>query len=344
MRAPAQKARGAVRRRLIRVAGALGSVVFVLWAAATLAFLAFRVIPGDPVEVMLGPQAQVGEAVKERIRAELGLDRPPLEQYVAYLGQLLRGDLGESYQLRMPVAEVIGRQLGATVQLTALALLIAVVLAVSVALLVRGPAARGITAAVELVVLSSPVFWIGLLLLSVFAFGLGWFPVSGARNPATLVLPALTLALPVAALLGQVLRDGVEAAERQPFALTVRARGAGPVRLAAHHTLRHGAAGAVTLAAYLVGSLLGGAVLVETVFARPGLGRVTLSAITNRDLPVIGGVILLSAAVFVVVNLLVDLLQPVIDPRLRSPGSASPTRSRRVDPGGGAGHARGGAS
>jgi peptide/nickel transport system permease protein len=292
-------------------------VIVVLWGAATLAFLAFRVIPGDPVSVMLGPQAQVSEAIKDGIRAELGLDRPPLEQYLVYLGRIVRGDLGESYQLRMPVADVIGRQLGATLQLTALALVVALVLALVVALFVRGRAWRGIVAGVELIVLSSPVFWIGLLLLSVFAFGLGWFPVSGTRNPATIVLPAVTLALPVAALLGQVLRDGIEAAERQPFATTVRARGAGQVRLTAHHTLRHGAAGALTLTAYLVGSLLGGAVLVETVFARPGLGRVTLAAITDRDLPVISGIILFSALVFVVVNVIVELLHPVLDPRQR---------------------------
>lgn len=300
-----------------RALGLLGSVVLVLWGAATLAFVAVRIIPGDPVEVMLGPQAQVSDAVKAGIRAELGLDRPAIEQYLAYLGQLLRGDLGESYQLRMPVAEVIGRQLGATLQLTALALLIAVVVALVVALFCRGPVSRGIAAGLELVVLSSPVFWIGLVLLSVFAFGLGWFPVAGTRNPATIVLPAVTLALPVAALLGQVMRDGIETAERQPFALTVRARGAGHVRLAAHHTLRHGAAAALTLTAYLMGSLLGGAVLVETVFARPGLGRVALTAITDRDLPVISGIILFSALAFVFVNIVVELLHPLLDPRLR---------------------------
>lgn len=318
-----------LRRVGVRAAGVAASVVIVLWGAATLAFLALRVIPGDPVDVMLGPQAQVSEQVKDAIRSELGLDRPPIEQYVAYLAQLLRGDLGESYQLRMPVTEVIGRQLGATLQLSALALLLAVVIAFAVALLARGRAARGVVAGVELVILSSPVFWIGLLLLSVFAFGLGWFPVAGSRNPATIVLPAITLALPVAALLGQVLRDGIEAAERQPFALTVRARGAGPTRITLHHTLRHGSSGALTLAAYLVGSLLGGAVLVETVFARPGLGRVTLAAITDRDLPVITGIILLSAVVFVVVNIVVEATHPLIDPRLRrSPeAGAVPTRS-----------------
>src|SRR5690606_8994210 len=185
---------------------------------------------------------------------------------------------------------------------------------------------RGIAAAAELIVLSSPVFWIGLVLLSVFAFGLGWFPVSGTRNPATIVLSAVTLALPVAALLGQVLRDGIEHAERQPFAETVRARGAGPVWLTLRHSLRHGAAGALTLAAYLTGSILGGAVLVETVFARPGIGRVTLAAITDRDLPVITGIILFSAAVFVIVSIVVELAHPLLDPRLRRRMRSRPVR------------------
>lgn len=307
-----------MKAALLRIAGLAASVIIVLWGAATVAFLAFRVIPGDPVSVMLGPQAQVSEAVKDGIRSDLGLDRPPFEQYLTYIGQLARGDLGESYQLRMPVTEVIGRQLGATLQLSVLALLLAVVLALAVALFVRGQVGRAVAASIELVVLSSPVFWIGLILLSVFAFGLGWFPVSGARNPATIVLPAVTLALPVAALLSQVLRDGLMQAERMPFAETVRARGAGPTWFTLRHGLRHGAANAVTLAAYLTGSVLGGAVLVETVFARPGLGRVTLAAISDRDLPVITGIILLSAVVFVAVSLVVELLHPLIDPRVTS--------------------------
>ena len=307
-----------MKTALVRIAGLAGTVVIVLWGAATLVFLAFRVIPGDPVSVMLGPQAQVSDAVKDGIRAELGLDRPPVEQYLSFISQLARGDLGESYQLRMPVTEVIGRQLGATLQLSALALVIAVVLALAVALFVRGHLGRAVAAGIELVILSSPVFWIGLLLLSVFAFGLGWFPVSGARNPATIVLPAVTLALPVSALLSQVLRDGLIQAERMPFADTVRARGAGGSWFTLRHGLRHGAANAMTLAAYLTGSVLGGAVLVETVFARSGLGRVTLAAISNRDLPVITGIILFSAIVFVIVNLVVELLHPLLDPRLRA--------------------------
>lgn len=301
----------------LRLLGVVATIVLVLWGAATLAFVVFRVIPGDPVEVMLGPQAQISDQAKDAIRAELGLNLPLWQQYGDVLARLARGDLGESYQLRMPVAEVIGRQLGATLQLSAAALALAVVVALTVALLTRGRAARAVVSGVELVVLSSPVFWIGLVLLAVFAFGLGWFPVSGSDNPATLVLPAVTLALPLAALLGQVLRDGIAQAERQPFAETVRARGAGPAWLTLRHSLRHSAAGALTLAAYLTGSLLGGAVLVETVFARPGLGRVALAAITDRDLPVVTGVILFSALVFVIVSSIVELVHPLLDPRLR---------------------------
>jgi peptide/nickel transport system permease protein len=315
------------RAILSRLGGIVASVVLVLWGAATLAFVAFRIIPGDPVEVMLGPQAQVSDAVKDTIRADLGLDRPVFEQYGAFLGRLLRGDLGESYQLRLPVVEVIGRQLGPTLQLSTLALVIAVVLALASALLVRGRTGRAVASGIELVVLSSPVFWTGLVLLSVFSFQLGWFPVSGARDAAAIVLPAVTLALPVAALLSQVLRDGVEAAEREPFLLSLRARGATPLRESVHHTLRHASVGGLTLAAYLVGSLLGGAVLVETVFARPGIGRVTLTAITDRDLPVITGVILLSALVFVVVNTVVDIAVPLIDPRLRAATTALDIRT-----------------
>ncbi|GAA2526529.1 ABC transporter permease [Microbacterium mitrae] len=297
--------------------------VLIIWAAATLAFVITNVLPGDPVEVMLGPQAQISDEVKDALREELGLTQPLWNQYVAYISGLAHGDLGESLQLRMPVVDVIGRQFGSTLQLTALALLFALVIAAAVTLLARGPRSRRVAATAELIVLSAPVFWIGLLLLTVFAFGLGWFPVSGSRGAASLVLPALTLALPCAALIGQLVRDGVEEAEQQPFAFTVRARGASDLRLLTHHTLRHGSIGAVTMAGYLIGSLLGGAVLVETVFARQGVGRVALTAIINRDLPVIAGVIVLSALIFTVIAIVSDVVMTILDPRLRGGGRRS---------------------
>jgi peptide/nickel transport system permease protein len=309
--------RGAVIRFATAFAVRLGGVLLVIWGAATAGFIALRLIPGDPVDVMLGVHARVGEAVREQIRAEWGLDQPPLVQYVLYLGRLVRGDLGESYQLRKSVAEIIGQQALPTLQLTALALLFALVLALGAALLARGQRSKRIVSLVELFVISSPTFWIGLVLLAVFSFQLGWFPVTATQGFASLVLPALTLGLPVAGIISQVLRQGLDAAELQPFSTTARARGVSRAGLVLRHSLRHAAADSLTLTGYLVGSLLGGAVLVETVFARQGLGGVAIRAIIGRDIPVVLGIIVGAAIVFAVVNLLVDLTYRQLDPRLR---------------------------
>lgn len=300
------------RTVLLRVLGML----LVVWGAATLAFLTLRLVPGDPVDVMLGVQGQVNPAVKAGIRADLGLDQPVIVQYLDYLGRLLRGDLGQSYQLRQPVIDVIGQQLGSTLQLTALAIVIAVVIAVAGAIIVTDRRGRAVVSVVELIGVSAPPFWIGIVLLTVFAFGLNWFPVAGAQGFTALVLPAITIAIPVAAILGQVLRTSIEDAEATPFATTAVARGSGPSRLVTRHSLRHATVPALTLTGYILGSLFGGAVIVETVFARPGLGRVALAAITNRDLPVVMGIIVLTAVVFVVINLLVDLIVERVDPRI----------------------------
>lgn len=312
--------RTVVIRFASRLAARLGGALLVVWGAATAGFVALRMIPGDPVDVMLGVHAQVGEGVRAQIRADWGLDQPPLVQYFEYLGRLVRGDLGQSYQLRTNVVDVIGQQALPTIQLTALALLFALVLAFCAAALVRGRRAKRVVSLLELFVISSPTFWIGLVLLAVFAFQLRWFPVAATQGLSSLILPALTLALPIAGIISQVLRQGLDAAETQQFATTARARGVGQVGLVLRHSLRHAAADSLTLTGYLVGSLLGGAVLVETVFARQGLGGVAIRAIVGRDLPVVLGVIVYAAIVFALVNLVVDLLYERIDPRLRSAG------------------------
>jgi peptide/nickel transport system permease protein len=299
----------------VRLLGRLGGMLLVVWGAATAGFIALRLIPGDPVDVMLGINARVPESVREQIRADWGLDQPVFVQYFAYLGQLVTGQL-ESYQLRLPVAEVIARQALPTVQLTGLALLMVLILAAIAAFLARSPRSRSVISLAELIAVSSPTFWIGLMLLAIFGFGLGWFPVAATEGLASLVLPALTLAIPVAGIISQVLRQGLDAAAQQPFATTARARGVGHGRLVRRHTLRHAAGDTITLAGYLVGSLLGGAVLVETVFARPGLGGVAVRAILGRDIPVVLGIIVLAAIVFAVTNLIVDLLHERLDPRL----------------------------
>ena len=159
---------------------------------------------------MLGAHAQVGQAVRDQVRADWGLDRSPIEQYLAYLGRLVTGDLGRSYQLGQPVAEVIGQQLPSTVALAVAAIVLAVALALLGALLGRTRVGSAVTSVVELVAVSAPTFWTGLLLLSLFGFALGWFPVLASGTPAALVLPAVTLAIPVSGLIGQVLREGVD--------------------------------------------------------------------------------------------------------------------------------------
>ncbi len=304
------------------IASAISRVLVVVWAAATVGFVALLVVPGDPVDIMLGPQAQVSESVRDQVRAEWGLDQPAAIQYFGYLSRLIVGDLGLSYQLRTPVIEVISQQVVPTLQLSAAALVLAAALAILAAVVGRGRRTKRVISLAELVVISAPTFWIGLILLAVFALQLGWFPVTSTAGVASLVLPALTLALPVAGIISQVLRHGLDTAEGQPFATTAKARGITPAGLVTRHTGRHAAMDTVTLMGYLVGTLLGGTVLVETVFARPGLGQVTIRAIIGRDLPVILGLIILSALIFALLNLLVDLSYRALDPRLRSTQAA----------------------
>lgn len=311
--APSAGAGAAFALYLPRLVGAL----IVIWGAATLAFLVLHLVPGDPVDIMLGVQSTVSDGARASIREELGLNQPILQQYVGYLGRVVTLDFGTSYRLQQPVTTVIGAQLVPTMQLAGLAIVFAVTIALLIALGARTRVARAVASFVELLAISSPTFWTGLLLLTVFSFQLHWFPVSGGQSFNALVLPALTLALPISGILSQVMRHGLESANAQPFVDSARARGLDYAQLLGRHTLRHGSLPAVTLAAYIVGSLLGGAVIVEQLFGRPGIGRVTLEAINARDIPVVMALVIFAAVVFVVINLLVDLLYPLLDPRLK---------------------------
>ncbi|WP_329171655.1 ABC transporter permease [Streptomyces sp. NBC_01477] len=298
----------------------LAAAAAVLLGAATVAFAALQLIPGDPVTVMLGPFSSASPAVRAQITAHFGLGRPVWQQYPRYLGHLLQGDLGESYQSQQPVLSLIRGQLWPTVQLALAALLFALVFALAVAVATAGrrPALRAVASLVELLTVSTPSYWIGILLLTAFSFRLRIFPVTGDQGLGALVLPALTLALPMAGVLAQVLREGLEAALEQPFTVTARSRGLSVTAVRLRHALRHAALPLVTLTGWLAGSLLGGAVLVETVFGRPGIGALMLQATTNKDMPLVIGLVLLSALVFVLVSTLVDLLYLAIDPRLRT--------------------------
>ncbi|SNT58713.1 peptide/nickel transport system permease protein [Streptosporangium subroseum] len=293
--------------------------LFVLWGAATLAFAAMRLVPGDPARIIAGGvQANATPEVLEAIRTQYGLAEPVPVQYVIFLGRLVRADLGDSYQLGRAVSGVILEQLGATVALAAGAAVLGFTLALTLALLTAGrPRARALSRALEFCALSTPGFWIGILLLTAFSFRLHWFPVLGNDGVRALVLPWITLALSIAGVLAQVTREGLERALEQPFALTARSRGATENRIRLRHALRHAALPVLTLSGWALGELLAGVVVVETVFARQGLGQVIVSAVNGRDFPVVTGVVVLAALTFSLINTGLDLLYRAVDPRMR---------------------------
>ncbi|WP_341477189.1 ABC transporter permease [Frankia canadensis] len=307
-------------RLLSGVAKRLLAAVVVMVGAATLAFGALHLIPGDQVSILLGPNSAASPEVRAQIRSDYGFDRPLVVQYAQYLSNVVRGRLGESYQQNQPVSALIGGQVWPTLQLAAAALGLALVIAAvsAVATAGRRPAWRSLASAWELVAVSTPAFWTGLLLLTAFSFQLHVFPVAGAQDLRSLVLPALALALSLAGVLGQVLREGLETALRQPFATTARARGLSQLAVTTRHAFRHAAVPLLTLAGWLTGTLVGGVVAVETVFGRPGIGALILLAVSTKDMPVVMGIVLLCGLIFVVTSLLVDLLAVVVDPRLRA--------------------------
>jgi peptide/nickel transport system permease protein len=297
----------------------LGVILAVLWGAASISFVAVKLIPGDPVSILTGGENVVDQAERAVLIQQYGLDQPLLVQYARYLGSALAGNFGESYQYRQPVTAVILEAAVPTLQLAGVAIFLALCLAVFNALATAGrrKGLRTVLAGLELMLLSTPVYWIGIVLLAFFSFRLQWFPVTGNDGLAALVLPAIALSLPLTALLSQVLRDGLEEALLQPFAMTVRTRGVSEIALRIRHGLRHAALAASTLTGTLLAGVLGGSILTETVFGRSGIGQITLQAIKTRDMPLVLGLVMMSALVFVVINLAVDALYLFIDPRLR---------------------------
>jgi peptide/nickel transport system permease protein len=301
------------------VARRLGAGLVVLWVAATAAYLALLAAPGDTVDNIVADGADTPQ-IRAEIIAEWGLDRPAVVQYLDYLGRLGGGDLGRSYLLQRPVTEVIGEQLAPSLRLAVAAAGLGVLLALLIAVATAGDRRqwlRRVSSGTEMLLVSTPSFLIGLLLLSVLSFRFGFFPVSGDQGTAALVLPAVTLALPIAGLLAQVLRDGIDRALDEPFVLTARSRGVRERTVLVRHAFRHAVLPAVSLAGWVFGIVVGGTVIVEQVFGRPGLGQVTLSAVTTRDMPVVLAVVTLSAAGYVVVNTTADLAYLLVDPRLR---------------------------
>ncbi|CAM4076276.1 ABC transporter permease [Pseudomonas wadenswilerensis] len=306
---------------LQRLAWRLLAGIGVLWGAATLTFLAINLSAGDPALAILGgPDAMPSAELIAQVRAEYGLDQPLWVQYGQYLARLAQGDLGESYRLRIPVLQVIGSQLGATVQLSLAAAALSIILAVTCAVLTanRPRWVRSLVSGSELVLSSAPSFVIGIVLLLLFSFGWHLLPPSGSNSWQALILPSLALALPIAAVLTQVLRQELEDILEQPFIAMARARGMSETGVRLKHALRHALVPLVTLSGFVFASLLGGAVIIEMLFARQGIGRLMLDAAVTKDMPLLLGITLLAAAIYVVVNFLVDLINHWVDPRSKS--------------------------
>ncbi|MBJ7330979.1 MAG: ABC transporter permease [Solirubrobacteraceae bacterium] len=309
-----------VRRILTRIVAAL----FVLWAAATFTFFVQTLLPGDRATLILN--LETGEA-RERsaeetapVNERFGFDNPIVVQYFDYIGGLAQGDLGTSFQQKQPVTDLIAEQVGPTLLLTVTALVLAWILALALTIGTarRGKRTSAIGSTTEVIAAGIPHYWLGVILLVVFAINLGWFPVEGGTGFIGLVLPALTLAIPLAGFLGSVTRDEFEKVLDEPFITSARARGMGDFNVRTRHALRHAVLPAITLSGWALGALFSGAVVVELVFARQGIGQILVTAASARDIPLVAGVVMLVALIYVIANLLVDLAYNIVDPRLKT--------------------------
>ncbi len=303
-------------RLLRQLTATAGTVLAVLVTV----FLLVRVLPGDPVEVMLGERASGAD--RAALVAQLGLDRPLPVQLGDYLHGLARLDLGQSLRYHEPVTTLIGARLPATLELAgaALALAVALALPLGIVMAVRaGRLAGRLAGTLTLLGLALPGFWFGPLLILLFAVQLGWLPVAGREHLASLALPALTLALGLAATLARQLAANLTETLAAEHVRTARAKGLPPGQVLWRHGVRNALLPVATVFGLQVGALLGGAVITETVFAWPGLGALTVEAIGARDYPLVQGCVLLIAGVYVLVNGLTELAYGWIDPRVRRP-------------------------
>jgi ABC-type dipeptide/oligopeptide/nickel transport system permease component len=290
----------------------------VLLGVATLVFALIHLVPGDPVRSMLGESAAPADVAE--LRGRLGLDRPLPEQYFAFLSGALTGDLGRSLRTNQSVTAAIAERLPATFELAVAAMVVALVVAMPLGILaaVRAGSAVDVGATtLALIGISVPNLWLGPLLAIVFAVGLGWLPVSGRGTIAHLVLPAITLGAPLAAVLARMTRASVVDELGELYVLAARARGVSRARAVLRHAVRNSLIPIVTVVGLQFGAVLTGAVITETIFAWPGVGRLLIQSITFRDYPLVQGCILLIAVTYVAMNLVTDVLYGFLDPRIR---------------------------
>lgn len=301
----------------------IGSATLVLWAAFTLTFLLLYILPGDPVTLMLarsGEASAIDPAQLAHLRAEYNLDKPLVMQYFISLGKALTLDLGASIQDGRPVLQVITQAFPPTLILAISALLLSISIGLLLALaasLTHRPGLREFLSSLPAVGISLPSFWVSLLLLQLFSFRLAWFPAASDQGLKSLVLPTVALAIPTAAVIAQVLSRSIAQTKQQPFVQALKAKGMSHLRLHLTHVLHNSAIPLLSIGGVIVENLLGGAIVIETVFSRQGIGRIVLSAVETQDIPLVQGLVLLAAAVYISINLLTDLLYPLVDPRIR---------------------------
>jgi peptide/nickel transport system permease protein len=294
-------------------------VVPVMLGVAFLVFAAMYIIPGDAVDAMLRDTGATAEAMA-RLRAQMGLDQPFHVQFFRFLSVLASGDLGRSLVTGRPVADQIVSQLPATIELTLAALFIAVVVGVPLGVLSavkRGSWIDSLSMIIALVGVSMPNFWLGLLLILTFSLQLGWFPASGSGGLRYLILPAATLGFSGVAIIARITRSSLLEVINSDYIRTARSKGLRPRTVIVKHAMRNSMASVMTVVGLQFGALLGGSVVVETVFGRQGLGFLTVTAIQRSDMPLVQATVMLAALAFVLVNLIVDISYSLLDPRIR---------------------------
>lgn len=307
-----------MQRSLLR---RVGQSVLVLWAAFTLSFLLLQVLPGDAVLIKFqNPDLGLSPDQIAEMRLAYGADNPLWQQYFHTLLAMLHGDFGYSVQAGVSVSDLLISNLPATLQLALLGFALATLLAFTLAALSRLPALRmlrSLLQSVPALFISLPTFWLGIALIQLFSFQLRWIPVINPSPLQGLILPVITVAIPISAPLAQILLRSIDQISTQPFVAVARAKGASASRVLWRHVMRNALLPVLNVAGLLLGELIAGALITETVFGLSGIGQLTQQAVNNQDVAVLQAVVMISALAFVLINLLVDVLMPLFDPRLQ---------------------------
>lgn len=299
----------------------LVGAIIVVFGVVTLVFFLIHLVPGDPAEFMLGEYARPADLAGMRV--SMGLDKPLLVQYLLYMKSVLVLDFGDSFLYQKPVTEIISVKLPASAELAIASLIVAVLIAVPLGVVAAVKKDTWIdrgAMAFSLLGVSIPNFWLGPLLILMFSLGMGWFPVSGREGWSSLVLPAITLGTALAAILSRMIRSSLLEVLNEDYIRTAHAKGLSRFQVIIKHGLRNALLPVITIVGIQLGALLGGAVITETVFAWPGIGKLTVDAIMSRDYPMVQACILFISLFYVMVNIVTDLIYVWIDPRIRTAG------------------------